>query len=184
MKRLIFYLGIVLTLSSCAAFDNSKIGENHLKSNDLSFINGTYTNLPFSGGGFYVRNLTDVFDRNTKMFNFKEKYESMNFKIELKAVGKKTLNLKIYDAGNVRTDKNVKVTLKEDGFIYLKEKRLMIDGVPLILGGWNIQKSRFAPDGNNRLKVESNYFFCNGLLVVMSDWKTFHYELIFEKQKP
>lgn len=118
------------------------------------------------------------------MFNFKEKHESMNFKIELKAVGKKRLNLKIYDAENVRTDKNVRVTLKKDGFIYLKEKRLMIDGIPLILGGWNIQKSRFAQDGDNRLKVESNYFFCNGLLVVMSDWKTFHYELIFEKQKP
>ncbi len=184
MKRLFFYLGTVLTLSGCATFDNSKIAGSHSKGDDLSFINGTYTNFPFSGGGFYVRNLTDVFDRNTRMFNFKEKYETGNFKIELKAVGKKRLNLKIYDGGNLRTDKNVRVTLKKDGFIYLKEKRLMIDGIPLILGGWNIQKSRFAPDGNNRLKVESNYFFCNGLLVVMSDWKTSRYELIFEKQKP
>ncbi|GEN76213.1 hypothetical protein CHA01nite_19530 [Chryseobacterium hagamense] len=171
-------------LSSCATFDKGKLSGNHLKRNNLGFINGTYTNFPSSGGGFYVRNLTDVFDRNTGMFDFKEKHEDKDFNIELKAVGKKRLNLKIYDAGNLQTDKNLRVALKEDGFIYLQEKRFMLDGIPLVFGGWNIQKSRFALDENNNLKVESNYFFCNGILVVMSDWKTSHYDLTFKKQNP
>lgn len=182
MKRIFFYLGTVLMLSSCATFDKDKFTDNHWESDDLNFINGTYTNFPSSGGGFYVRNLTDVLNRDTQMFNFKEKHKNKNFKIELKAVGKKKLNLKIYDAGDLLTDKNLRVALKKDGFVHLKEKRFMLDGIPLILGGLNIQKSRLTLDGNNDLKVESNYFFCNGILVVMSDWKTFHYDLTFKKQ--
>lgn len=184
MKRILFYLGASLMLSSCATFDKDRLTDNHWEKDDLNFINGTYSNFPSSGGGSYVRNLTDVFDRNTSMFQFKENHENKDFKIELKAVGKKRLNLKIYDAGNLRTDKNLRVVLKKDGFVYLKEKRFMLDGIPLVFGGWNIQKSRFALDGNNNLKVESNYFFCNGILVVMSDWKTSHYDLIFKKQNP
>lgn len=184
MKKIFFYLGNALMLGSCATFDKDKLTDNHWKRDGLNFINGTYANFPSSGGGFYVRNLTDVFDRNTQMFNFKEKHENKDFKIALKAVGKKRLNLKIYDAGNLRTDKDLRVALKKDGFVYLKEKRFMLDGIPLVFGGWNIQKSRFAPDGNNNLKVQSNYFFCNGILVVMSDWKTSYYDLTFKKQNP
>ncbi|MFP3802316.1 hypothetical protein, partial [Paraburkholderia sp. SIMBA_027] len=87
----------------------------------------------------------------------------------------------IYESENVLFDKDVKVKLKKDGFFYLKEKRFMLDGIPLIFGGWNFQKSRFTVDQNNNLLVQSNYFFCNGVLVFMSDWKTFHYSLTFEK---
>lgn len=184
MKKILFYLGSLVLLSDCATFNDGKLVDDNFKNNDLNFINGTYHNYASSGSGFYVRSLTDVFDRNTRMFNFKEKHEERDLKIELKALHKKILNMKTYEAGKLRTDKNLKVTLKKDGFVYLKEKRFMLDGIPLIFGGWNIQKSRFTLDENNNLSVQSNYFFCNGILIVMSDWKTSHYSLTFEKQKP
>lgn len=181
MKKIFFYLSIILLLSSCATFKNDKFIDNKLKTSSLDLINGTYNNLPFSGDGSYVRSLTNVFDRNTNMFDFKEKYEKKDLKIILKAINQNRLNVKIYEAENLLFDKNLKVKLKHDGFIYLKEKRFMLDGILLIFGGWNIQKSRFRIDENNNLHLQSNYFFCNGILIVMSDWKTFHYNLTFEK---
>ncbi len=56
-----------------------------------------------------------------------------------------------------------------------------IESCESVIQGWNIQKSRLGMEGNH-LKVQSNYFFCNGFAVVMSDWKTLHYNLTFEKQ--
>ncbi|MFY7816026.1 MAG: hypothetical protein ACOVRK_12660, partial [Chryseobacterium taeanense] len=59
--------------------------------------------------------------------------------------------------------------------------RFMMQGIPLVFGGWNIQKSRFTVDEKNNLQIQSNYFFCNGFMIVMSDWKTSRYTLNFEK---
>lgn len=184
MKKIFFHLIIFLFAISCAGFknlDNSNIGLNE---NNLNKIDGTYNDFPSSGKGFYVGRLTEVFDRNLEMYNIhktNEKYDRKNVNLKLKMVNQHTLNVKIYEAENLLFDKDLKVKLKKDGFLYLKEKRFMVDGIPLILGGWNIQKSRFTIDQNNNLYVQSNYFFCHGILIVMSDWKTFHYDLTFEK---
>lgn len=184
MKNIFFYLIVFLFTMSCAGFKNVDHSTAGLNENNLNKIEGTYNNLPSSGSGFYVGRLNEVFDRNLEMYNINkttEKYDNKNVNLKLRIVNQHTLNVKIYEAENLLFDKDLKVQLKKDGFLYLKEKRFMLDGIPLILGGWNIQKSRFTIDQNNHLKVQSNYFFCNGILIVMSDWKTLHYDLTFEK---
>ena len=184
MKNLIFYLSLSLLSVSCAGFKNIHPEESVIGKNVVDNIDGTYRNLPSSGNGFYVQALTDVFDRNTNMFNWKEKYVGEHTKVKLQMINNKRLNVIISQDEKILFNKNLRVKLKNDGYLYLKEKRLMIDGIPLVLGGWNIQKSRLRIDESNNLIVESNYFFCNGFAVVMSDWKTLHYTLTFEKQKP
>ncbi|KQS91486.1 hypothetical protein ASG21_03170 [Chryseobacterium sp. Leaf394] len=184
MKNLIFYLWLSLLTVSCAGFKNIQPAKTNNGKNVVDNIDGTYGNLPSSGNGFYVRALTDVFDRNTNMFNWKEKYVGEQIKVKLQMINNKRLNVFISQDEKILFNKNLRVKLKNDGYLYLKGKRLMIDGIPLVLGGWNIQKSRLRIDENNNLIVQSNYFFCNGFAVVMSDWKTLHYTLTFEKQKP
>ncbi|WP_262151942.1 hypothetical protein [Chryseobacterium foetidum] len=184
MKNLIFYLSLSLLTVSCANFKNIESAKTVIGKNVVDNIDGTYKNLPSSTSGFYVRALTDVFDRNTNMFSWKEKYVGEHIKVKLQMVNNKRLNVIISKDKEVLFNKNLRVKLKNDGYLYLKEKRLMIDGIPLVFGGWNVQKSRLRVDENNNLTIQSNYFFCNGFAVVMSDWKTLHYDLTFEKQKP
>lgn len=180
MRNLIFYLSILLITGSCAGFKN--VDPIKLDKSRIQNINGAYKNSSVTPSGFYVRTLTDVFDRNTNMFNWKEKYTNKDVIVKLQMIRKNRLHVEIAESENVLFSKDLKVKLKKDGYLYLKEKRLMIDGIPLVFGGWNVQKSRFAIDSDNNLKVQSNYFFCNGFLVLMNDWKTLHYDLTFEKQ--
>lgn len=181
MRRLIFYFSILFVTVSCAGFRNvdPPVG---LNKNNVENINGIYKNFPLSKNGFYVRTLTDVLDRNNNMFNWTEKYNNDDIKIRLEMVEKNRLHVEISESEKTLFSKNLKVKLKKDGFLYLKEKRFMLDGIPLVLGGWNLQKSRFAIDSNNNLRIQSNYFYCNGVLVLISELKTLHYDFIFEKQ--
>ncbi|MEG2310154.1 hypothetical protein [Chryseobacterium sp.] len=182
MKKLIPYLSLLLFTLNCAGFKNIESPESVIKKNNIENINGTYENLPSSGSSFYIRMLTDVFDRNINMFNWKDKYDAKKTKVKLQMIEKNRLNVIVFKNEKTVFNKNLRVKLKKDGYLYLKEKRFMIDGIPLVLGGWNIQKSRLGADENNNLKILSNYFFCNGFAVLMSDWKTHHYNLTFEKQ--
>ncbi|MCX8533180.1 hypothetical protein [Chryseobacterium luquanense] len=180
MRKLIFYLSILFVTVSCAGFKN--VDPIRLDKKSVENISGTYKNVPVTKSGFYVQTLTDVFDRNTNMFNWKEKYDKKDVIVKLKMIKKNRLHVEIFESENILFSKDLKVKLKNDGFLYLKERRFMIDGIPLVFGGWNFQKSRFAIDSNNNLKVQSNYFYCNGILILMSDWKTLHHDLIFEEQ--
>ena len=181
MRKLIFYLGILSITTSCAGFKNTNFTELN-KKNNLQNINGTYKSIPTTGNGFYVNTLTDVFDRNINMFNLNKKYNNEDAVVKLKMINENRLHVEISELENILFSKNLRIKLKNDGFIYLKNKRLMVYGLLLIFGGWNFQKSRLSLDSNNNLKVHSNYFFCNGVLILMSDWKTFHYDLTFQKQ--
>jgi len=182
MKNLVLLFSIMLFTSNCAGFKNS-IKNGSFNENNLNEIDGTYKNTPSSSTGVYVRSLTTVFDRNTNMFVFREKYDNKkDLKLTLKMINQKSLNVKVSNSENLLLDKNLKVKLKKDGFLYLKEKRLMIEGIPLAFGGLNVQKTRFTIDENHKLEVQSNYYFCNGFLIFMSDWKTIQHHLIFEKQ--
>ncbi|KQT16895.1 hypothetical protein ASG31_11015 [Chryseobacterium sp. Leaf404] len=179
MRKSGFYFIMLLMIVSCAGFKNNdsmKMDKDNVKN-----ITGTYRNLPATPGGFYVRTLSDVFDRNTNMFKWKEKYSHQNVIVKLELIKKNRLHVEIADSENFLFSKDLRVKLKKDGYLYLKEKRLMIDGIPLVFGGWNIQKSRFAIDADQNLIIQSNYFFCNGIFILMSDWKMFHYHLTFEK---
>lgn len=183
MCRLLITVSI-LFFTSCASLEKNEYSKNNIFEEDKSIINGTYKNIPNTGGnGFYVRDLVDVFERNRNMFKFNDKkYENKNLKFKLNLISSKKINVKILHENTLLFDKNLKIKIKNDGFIYLKEKRFMLDGIPFLLGGWNIQKSRFAIDKDNNLFVQSNYFFLNGILVVFSDWKTIKYEMTFKKE--
>lgn len=181
MKNICYYFSFVVLATSCAGFRNVDNANAILNKNNLDLVDGTYSNFSISDGGGYVITFADVIDRNTNMFIFKKKYNERDVRLQLKMISSKKLNVKIYKAGKLMLDKDLKVKLKDDGFLYLKEKRFMLQGIPLVFGGWNIQKSRFTVDEKNNLQIQSNYFFCNGFMIVMSDWKTSRYTLNFEK---
>lgn len=182
MNKILLIL-ILVVFQNCASF-KEPIVKGNLRNDNLSSINGIYNNYPSSGGGFYVKSIKDVFYRNINMFDFKTDKIFQNEKLEgqITVISQKLINLKIRENEKIIFDKNLKVKLKEDGYLYIKEKITMIDGFPLIFGGWNVQKSRINITDDNKLFIESNYFFCNGILIVISDWKTLNYSLSFEKK--
>jgi len=166
---------------SCAGFKNAENSKAGLNENNLNNIDGDYKNYPTDGKLGYIDGLVDVFDRNTNMFIFKDKYDTRAVNLKLNIINPKRLNVKIYKKEKLLFDKDLRVKLKKDGFLYLKEKRFMLEGIPLVFGGWNFQKSRLTVDENNHLQIQTNYFFCNGVFIFLSDWNTFHYNLTFEK---
>ncbi|MDQ1097329.1 MULTISPECIES: hypothetical protein [Chryseobacterium] len=182
--RKLLYPFLVLTLMSCAGFKNVNSNSGGFHTDNLDRINGSYKNYPAGGQLGYIDGLADIFDRNTNMFIFKHKYDGRAVHLNLTMINERKINVKIFKQTELLFDKDLKVELKDDGYLYLKEKRFMMQGIPLVLGGWNIQKSRFTVDQDNHLRVQTNYFFCNGAFIVMSDWKTFHYDFKFEKLNP
>jgi len=181
MKKLVLLFLVVLLNTNCAGFKNPT-GSGNFNKNNLSEIDGTYKNISSSG----TETLTEVFDRDTNIFAFLKggdnKYDKIkDVKLILKIINNKRLNVKIIDSDNLLFDKNLKVKLKKDGFLYLREKQFMIEGIPFVAGGWNVQKSCFTIDKNHNLQVQLNYFFYMAILVVISDAKTTNSYFTFEK---
>lgn len=95
MKKLISYLCLLLFTLNCAGSKNMDSAESVIEKNNIEKINGAYENFPSSGNGFYVRMLTDVFDRNTNMFNWKDKNDAKNIKVKLQMIKKNRLNVTV-----------------------------------------------------------------------------------------
>lgn len=185
MKKLIFLFGIALFTANCAGFKNSS-ESGYFNKNNLEEIDGTYKNNLCYKKDSCKGNLAEIFDRETNMFAFlqgrQDKYDDKkDLKLTLKLIDKKRLNVKINDSEGLLFDKNLKVKLKNNGFLYLKEKRLMIEGIPFVAGGWNFQKSRFTMDENHNLQVHLNYFFYAAFLTIIGDSKTTHSHFTFER---
>ena len=168
MKRLIFIFILPLFTISCATFEKT-IAPQKLDKENLQKINGVYNNKNLTGRWFC---LTDVFDRNTSILYFitdKEKYNNNEVKVALNIVSDKRINVKVIDSVTEKIifDKNLRCRLKRDGYLYLKHKSFMIDGIPLICGGFNVQKSRMYINSDGILNVESRCFFISSALVIL-----------------
>ena len=153
---------------------NGRYAVNAIKqnSNTSSTLNYLYDN-------FYSRvNRNHKIDDTLVMKSIKNSY------FELEVSDNNKLKINFFRDGQIFDSYSLKTKLKDDGYLYVKNKNLKIWGVPFLLGYTDVQKMRLSLNSDNSLVAEFAEQSLGGFLVIIyPSWKTWNSEFTYERVK-
>ena len=152
---------------SCATFKSEFQNEVKLNTTNINSVNGRYKILPIkidtTNEKYNQYKLEDNFlvEIERKPFaSFKNKYDEdeINYFVELEIRNPNLLEIRFLKEDKVFNSKNVKVKLKKDGYLYLKNENVKFWGIPYLFGAMDINKIRISVDKENNLVLDTTNF--------------------------
>lgn len=193
MKRTIYLLTAFLILQSCASFDKDLKNPNLLNKNNISDLNGLYqiTEIDYDST-YYNKNNRQIWMYNNFLKEIDRKLlkDSLNidslksYQFGIKILNKKKVEIKYIENNNIIRIREIKTKLKNDGYLYLKNKNLGFILIPYIAGAIDIKRTRFTKSENGNLIFDvSNHTSGAILLFGFLDGTTRKYRLEYKKIK-
>ena len=100
----------------------------------------------------------------------------------LKILNTKKIEINYLKENNILGENSIKYKLKEDGYVYLKNKNFKIRGIPYLLGDFMIRRNRLTLNENNNLLFETSEFNSGGLFLLMVyPYSKMKYEKIYKR---
>ena len=175
MKFLLKTIVLVLTIQSCATFHPEFSIVKELKRSDLSIINGQYeihssnTETTIKMYNEYKCHETfieeierDAFDRSNSNYS----QDSSEFMLEIEVKDENLLEFTLLKHNNLIKSKSIKFLLKDDGYLYLKNKNVKCWGIPYLFGVIDINKIRISLDSENNLLLDVTNFHGGALFLI------------------
>ncbi|WP_370479056.1 hypothetical protein [Tamlana flava] len=162
---------------SCACFPKKQFPEtSHINANNINLLEGTYAMkncFPEDSDGIIDMGL-DNDESNQYPTFFHEVHNGLlvkplkinskkNYTFSLKISSPKRIEIEYLEDDLIVRKKNIRYTLKEDGFVYIKHRNFKIIGIPYVLGGFNKKRSRLALNEDNYLLFETSEFTSGGV---------------------
>lgn len=187
LLQIFILLILTLTVQSCATFPKSTANQNKLTENNLTRINGQYK----------IRSENDSFTVNTHIVyhNAFEKFyrrkgrsskdttkidDLDNYSFEIKQLGNKQIEITYLKDKVCFRKYTLDYKLKNDGYVYLKNKNFKTSGIPYLFGGIDIKKLRLNSI-DNYLVIEEVYHSSGAILLIFGDSKTWNYINRYER---
>ena len=147
MKNLFLITATGFLMGSCASF----LPGRHpvpLRSNDVLRIEGTY-DLASKIDSVGLHTMYDELYRPEKNWEynaqFKGKTVATSFSVDI--LDSKYLEVRFLDGSDVVETKHMRYRVRKN-FVYVRNKNLHIMGVPMIFGGYDCKRVRFAVGAN------------------------------------
>jgi len=178
-----------LTIQSCATFPKSSLSQRLLTQNDLTRINGQYK-VRAEKDSLLDNTYIDYHSAFEKFYRGKGrgskdtmKIDNLdNYSFELKLVENQKVEI-TYLKDKISFRKfTLEYQLKNDGFIYLKNKNFKVSGIPYLFGGIDIRKLRLTTF-DNYLIIEEVYHSSGAALLIFGDSKTWNYTHKYERNE-
>lgn len=163
----IFLVICVLSLSSCVSFSNkvSKKESTKLTKKNIHAIEGTYEFQPYKSFGIngkHVYNLSNNIKNIDQYILGREIAfgSKSDYTVEIKVVSQHEVSFSFKNKNTLVYETTMKMKLKSNGFIHLKNKRVIVKGVPFIFGGITSSKMRIglSKEGNLLLNYAHDSF--------------------------
>tara|TARA_R110000868_G_C10891704_1_gene763661 strand:+ start:1180 stop:1791 length:612 start_codon:yes stop_codon:yes gene_type:complete len=151
------YSGPTKDTTSSWNFSNSDLG--HIPTFYDEFNNGIFTKL-------LNRDSSNIYTFTLKILNTK--------KIEIN-----------YFENDIAIARNIlRYKLKDDGYVYLKNKNFKLVGIPYVFGGFSNKRNRLTLNNDNNLLFETSEFRSGGLFLLMvNPYSKMKYEKIYERME-
>lgn len=193
MKKILLVFIVAISLTNCAAFDKNLKNPNSLQKNNLNKVNGLYdieemgfdslsklypSNLFWVGNNF-LREIDRKLLKDTLRIDSMKKYA-----FELKVINKKKLKITYLENDIIFRERFLKIKLKKDGYLYLKNKNIGFVLIPYIFGAVDVKRTRLTLDEEENLVLDV-YNHRSGAIggVGFLSWKTWRYRRTYEKTK-
>lgn len=183
MKKLLFLLPIFFSFYSCTGFKGFNQGNTSV--NSLKQLKGTYKNTPIKTDS--IKNYNAAQDRffyhiiNRKLLvkRFYPK-KRKKYKFKIKAYSSNKLLISFFEDDKVIKQFKVRAKIKDDGFVYLKNKNLKILFFALF-NGYSHKKTRLMIDQNQNLIAEVTSRGASLVVIALFATGHFKYRYVFEK---
>jgi hypothetical protein len=145
---------------SCASFSRKtkSIAKKPI-GNNLQLLNGTY--YVDTIGDYHV---IEVVSRTSKERPWKPNKEGL---LTLKLDDNNALRFTYIENGLIIEDKLIKIKKVKKNYVYLRNKNVKIYNIPLILGGFDIQRTRLFIDETDSLVINTaDVSFGSALLII------------------
>jgi len=185
--QIMTFLILTLTVQSCATFPKSKANYQLSTVNNLTRINGQYKVKAEKDSFFdstYIgyHNAFEKFyrgkgrsNKDTMVIDNLDKYS-----FEIKLFENKKVEL-TYLKDNISFRKlSLQYELKDDGYVYIKNKNFKILGIPYLFGSIDINKLRLSSI-DNYLIIEEVHHNSGAILLIFGDSKTWNYTHKYER---
>jgi hypothetical protein len=187
LLQILTLLVFTFSVQSCATFQKSTVNQQKLTENHLKRINGLYK-IRAESDSFTVN--SDVIYHNAFEKFYRGKGRSSkdtthivdldNYSFEIRLLGNKQIEI-TYLKDKVSFRKyTLKYKLKDDGYVYLKNKNFKMIGIPYLIGGIDIKKLRLTSI-DNYLLIEEVYHSSGATLLIFGDSKTWNYINRYER---
>ncbi|WP_422090826.1 hypothetical protein [Tenacibaculum ovolyticum] len=180
----------MLSFVSCASFSYQFQNPTFLTPYFLTFknvkeLNGEYSIVAKTKDSTYNRtyksfnNFYEIINENRKKEKIEEeKIDDYSFKINI--IDSLNIEIKYLNNGIIFNELNVEYELK-GGYLFFKNKKTIISGVPYLFGGIEINKIRLTRDLNMNLVAEIAHHHSGLILFIFGDSKSFHYQCYYHK---
>lgn len=170
MRKIIYYTFVgflILSLCSCATYSKRIIKDDRVKltKETVHKINGTYAYQPFKS---YIGSGKDIqkVDTNREELDFyivgtRETFRPKEaFTVDVKVISKNQVSFAFKSDNNLVFETTIKMKLRSNGLIHLKNKHVKVKGVPFIFGGITSSKMRIglSKEGNLILNYAHDSF--------------------------
>ena len=161
---------------SCGVFRDKHENYQRINAGNVAILNGNYSIFAFKEPDekypFYD-NANEKFYRNygrgvADTLKF-DSLSSGNFKISV--LNKDEINFKFIKNKKVVRNQTLKYKIKDDGFLYIKNRNTTIKGVPFLFGGVDVRKVRIALNPNKDLLINDVFDSSGAILLIFGDAK-------------
>lgn len=178
--RYIFSFLIISSIVSCATFPRAIVNPYSVNEENINSLNGKYSIIEISRSS-----LTDstsfsyskkdigfdhtIFDEIDSRLLTKriEIDSSKNYALELKILNPKRIGLYYFQNEKAIRQLMIKYKIKDDGYLYLKNRNFKIKGIPYLFGEINVKKNRITLNKESNLIFESSEFSSGGVALLM-----------------
>ena len=176
MKKLhkIILALLVISFTSCASYSNkiSKDQQSELTKSNIHSIEGVYEFEAFesfvSKGGDVYEIDNDIEYPDYYILGTRLKLNPADVTMVVKIVSKNKISFTLKRKNTFLFEKTIKMKLRPNGFIHLKNKHVEIIGVPLLIGGIESEKMRIGISENGDLLLHYAYDIFGSLIFFSS----------------
>ncbi|RMA67708.1 hypothetical protein BXY75_0018 [Ulvibacter antarcticus] len=193
MKKLIIIsLNVVLLifLQSCATFNENFNNQIKLNELNLSELDGRYEIVPsesqmiLKNSKKEVKNYSDFYSKINKVtIENNITIDSLKkYYFQLSTMSDKTIKISYFENNQIIKEQVLPTKLKNDGYLYVRTNKQNIRGVPFIVGGIDIVKSRMTLDNDQNLIFDQSEYSGGALfLIIFKGSSNYNYRYKFKE---
>lgn len=163
----------IVSLASCASFNNkiSKKESIKLTKETIHNINGTYEFQPFKSFGASGKRVYDI-DTDTESIDFYILGTRLTFgpkssyTVDVRVISKNEISFTFKNKDTLVFETTIKMKLRSNGLVYLKNKHVKVKGIPFVFGGITSNKMRIGLSKEGNLLLNYAYDSFASILIM------------------
>ena len=179
-NKIFLFILTISSMVSCANFPKTIVNPYIINEENINSVNGRYSikeinrssltdSTSFSYSKTDIGFERTIFDEiDSRMYTQSIEIDSSkSYYFELNVLNLKRIEINYFENNKTIRQHIITYKIKDDGYLYLKNRNFKIKGIPYLFGEFNVKKNRITLNIENNLVFESSEFSSGGVALLM-----------------